>query len=62
VFLIRKDGELDIEIDRHLGGIFAIETWHEILRGVGFNIRQTVYDDPLEDGVPIQVLICNRPG
>jgi len=62
VFLIRKSGKLDIEIDRHLGGIFPMETWHRILRAVGFTVRQRVYDDPSEGGEPIQVLVCTRPG
>jgi SAM-dependent methyltransferase len=62
VFLIRKNGSLDIEVDRHLCGLLPMETWHEVLRDVGFAVSKTVYDDPLEDGEPIQVLVCTRPG
>ena len=62
VFLIRQSGKLDIEIDRHLGGIFSMDTWHEILRDVGFAVRQTVYDDSSGDGDRIPMLVCTRPG
>ncbi|MFC1800139.1 class I SAM-dependent methyltransferase [Candidatus Eisenbacteria bacterium] len=62
VFLIRQSGKLDIEIDRHLGGMFPMDTWHEILRDVGFTVKQTFYEDPSEDGERIPVLLCTKPG
>jgi SAM-dependent methyltransferase len=62
VFLIRRNGRLEIEMDRHTGGIFPMDTWMEILQGVGFAVSRTVYDDRSENGEPIQVLVCTGPG
>ena len=38
IYLIRRDGKLTIETDRHLCGIFAIQTWVELLQKVGFEV------------------------
>jgi SAM-dependent methyltransferase len=62
VLLIRRKGELEVEIDSHLGGIFAMDTWYEILRGVGFEVARSDYDDPGDDEDPIAVLVCTRSG
>jgi SAM-dependent methyltransferase len=62
VFLIRQNGKLGIEIDRHLGGIFPMDTWHDILRDVGFTVKQEPHEDSSEDAGPIRVLACTRPG
>lgn len=36
VFLIRRGGKLTIETDRHLGGLFPLQTWQTALEEVGF--------------------------
>lgn len=38
VWLIRRAGKLEIEADHHLGGIFPLQTWLNLLREVGFEV------------------------
>ncbi len=56
VFLIRHHGHLDIEIDRHLNGLFDLGTWRSILERVGFKVNQAeirIYGFPM--------FICLKP-
>ena len=57
VYLIRSDGELTIETDRHSGGIFPLERWRQLLRKVGFSVLPTKVDD---EGIPW--LVGVKPG
>ena len=52
VYLIRHDGQLTIETDRHLGGLFPLETWLDTLKEVGFAVRL------IEDGVVPTTFVC----
>jgi len=36
IYLIRKSGELTIETDRHICGIFNLETWERLIEQTGF--------------------------
>lgn len=45
VYLIRRDGRLEIETDRHLGGIFRLETWSGLLQEVGFEVVQVEFEE-----------------
>lgn len=45
VYLIRRDGQLTIETDRHLGGIFPIETWLRLLSETGFEVQQAEFGE-----------------
>ena len=56
VYLIRQGSQLEVETDRHLGGIFGLETWLDLLRKAGFNVEQTEFD---EDGIPM--FVCIKP-
>jgi SAM-dependent methyltransferase len=40
VYLIRESGKLRIETDRHLVGMFPIETWRGSFKSVGFEIAE----------------------
>jgi len=55
VYLIRRCGELQIETDRHSGGIFPLATWQDLLREVGFEV--TLMNSPAED----PMFVCVRP-
>lgn len=44
VYLIRDDGRLQIEVDRHILGIFPLDVWRGLLREVGFEIHEHTYD------------------
>ncbi len=52
VYLIRRRGRLGIETDRHLGGIFDLQTWSDLLREVGFQVEQLRFE---EDDLPMFV-------
>jgi len=39
IFLIRRGGDLAIEADRHLLGIFPLETWTDLLKEAGFDVK-----------------------
>jgi SAM-dependent methyltransferase len=44
IYFIRRNGDLQVEVDRHKCGIFPMETWMRLLGCAGFaNIRQDAY-------------------
>jgi len=56
LYLIREDGKLRIEADRHTLGLFPLNVWRATLREVGFE----VHEDPgldREDGI---TFVCVR--
>jgi ubiquinone/menaquinone biosynthesis C-methylase UbiE len=55
VWLIRRAGKLEIETDHHLGGIFPLQTWLELLREVGF--EATLIETPFE----APMFVCVKP-
>ncbi len=62
VYLIRRKGELEMYIDRHLLGVFDIDTWHNLLRRVGFEIEQMKFEHSTfskEEYLPM--LVCVKP-
>jgi SAM-dependent methyltransferase len=38
IYMIRRGGQLAIETDRHLCGLFGLETWLDLLKEVGFRV------------------------
>jgi SAM-dependent methyltransferase len=61
VHLIRRGGRLTIETDRHICGLFPLETWVEQLRATGFDVTQ-VRSGPLDaDGTSLPVLVSAKP-
>lgn len=61
VYLIRRGGRLEVETDRHVCGIFALETWHVLLEGVGFQVRQMEFAHPGLGGQISPLLVCIKP-
>jgi len=62
VYLIRRDGRLDIETDRHVCGIFGLETWRGLLEGVGFEVKQMEFKPAGREGECYPMLVCiKRP-
>ncbi len=57
VYLIRRGGELEIETDRHLCGVFPLETWPRLLEEAGFQVEQR--ELAATPGFP--VFVCVRP-
>ena len=40
IHLIREKGKLRIETDHHICGLFALSVWQELLKEVGFEVKQ----------------------
>jgi SAM-dependent methyltransferase len=58
VYLIRRsgsEGQLEIETDRHLGGLFDLETWSRLLSDTGFEVHRTELG---EGGAPL--FVCRK--
>lgn len=48
VYVIKKDGQVTVETDRHVTGLFPLATWHRLLGEAGFEVETRpypVYDD-----------------
>lgn len=61
VYLIRRSGELTIETDCHLRGLFPISTWLGQLEEVGFEVRQPEPTVPTQEGSALSVVIGVKP-
>ncbi len=44
VYLIREKGQLSIETDHHVMGVFPLATWIEVLEEVGFAVELVEYE------------------
>lgn len=44
VYLIREQGRLRVETDRHLFGLFSIDLWRQLLRETGFDVHEISFD------------------
>ncbi len=56
VHLIRRGGKLEIKTDRHLGGVFGLETWLKLLAEVGFEVEQAEFGTER-----IPMFVCVKP-
>ena len=62
VYLVRRGGELEIHTDRHLCGIFKLETWIGLLEEIGFIVKRTKFRLPtFEEYECFPILICIKP-
>jgi len=67
IYLIRRAGELKVYTDRHLLGLFGLETWQELLNDQGLKVSQfalnTLYEKfLLGDGEYRQTMfVCTKP-
>jgi len=59
IFLIRRGKKLEIEVDRHICGIFTSDTWRRLLGEVGFEVRRTEFK--AMDGETYPVFVGIRP-
>jgi len=56
VFLIRRDGQLEVEYDCHIAGLFTIPEWEKYLKKAGFrviNIRRTPLSHENSESLPV---------
>jgi len=56
-YFIRRRGELEIQTDRHILGVFPEATWERLLRDVGFEVHRMQFTDPDLDN-PIPFFAC----
>jgi len=61
VYLIRRGGILEVETDRHLCGIFALDTWRSLLKEVGFEVSETEFTPNTPSSRTYPVFVCVRP-
>ncbi|RPH94812.1 methyltransferase domain-containing protein [candidate division KSB1 bacterium] len=61
LFLIRRDGKLSMETDRHLCGLFPLQTWINALAETGFQTQTEIYRTSGCDPQAYSVLIGVRP-
>jgi SAM-dependent methyltransferase len=61
IYLIRKDGRLQVETDRHLSGLFPFQTWLDLLRDVGFEVRVVPPGPEPSSGNDVPWFACVRP-
>ncbi len=47
VYFIKESGELKVELDRHVTGLFPMDTWERLLQEAGFNVKRQAY--PVSD-------------
>ena len=52
VFFIKRDGELRVEVDRHVTGLFPMATWERLLTEGGFEVDRVDYPVS-KDGRPM---------
>ena len=60
IYLVRERGDLKIETDRHLCGLFTMNVWYDNLRMAGFEVRQLSLDEGADERGPIPLLLCTR--
>lgn len=62
IYLTRRSGKLEIHTDRHLCGIFKLETWFDLLQEVGFEVNQMKFEhSTFAKGEYLPMLVCNKP-
>ncbi len=62
IYLIRKGGELSIETEQHLMGLFPLKVWLRTLRSIGFEVerRRFTYTNELLEQ-EYQLFVCLKP-
>ncbi|MBN1693808.1 methyltransferase domain-containing protein [candidate division WOR-3 bacterium] len=67
IYLIRKKGKLETHIDIHTLGLFDKKTWFSLLKGEGFEVKETkeehFYDKHILEGgeYPSHIFVCIKP-
>ena len=67
IYLIRRKGKLDIHTDCHIIGLFKLETWLDLLKEVGLEVKQMklehLYDRFIlgEGEYPLSIFVCSKP-
>lgn len=59
VFVLRDGEQVKTVHDRHLEGLFSMETWKALLGAAGYSVELT--PRALDDGTSDEVFLCRRP-
>ena len=62
LYLVRQAGDLSIQTDRHLCGLFDLNVWRRALKSAGFEVREERYREADEPGEGFPVLVGIKPG
>jgi SAM-dependent methyltransferase len=61
LYLIRRGRELQVEVDRHLCGIFDLRTWRDLLSGVGFEVEELEWEhSEFPPGESLPMFLCEK--
>jgi len=59
VYLIRQKGKLEVYTDRHVLGIFKLDTWRKLLKEVGFKVKELKFThSTLKEGDFYPMYVC----
>jgi len=61
LYLIRRQGRLRVETDRHLLGLFPLMVWRRLLRETGFRVAQVVGEPDRRGARGNATFVCVRP-
>lgn len=62
IYLVRRKGRLEIYTDRHLCGIFKLQIWNNLLKKVGFEVKQMKFEhSTFEKGKYLPLFVCTKP-
>jgi SAM-dependent methyltransferase len=60
-YLIHQNDEVHIEVDRHITGLFPIQTWLDLMKNAGFTSEKRTADED-DDSQPLLVGVKQTPG
>lgn len=69
IYLVRRNGNLEIYSDRHLCGLFKSDTFIDLLKEIGFEVKQLRYEPPKSAVEPLglagyeyyPMFVCMKP-
>ncbi len=57
VFVLREDGHISVQHDRHVVGVFPRETWLRVLTSAGFSTERA---ECIDEGRAYDVFVARR--
>ena len=61
IFLVRCGGELKIHTDHHLCGIFDLDSRHDLLMGIRFELEKLNFvNSTFPEGEYLPMLVCTK--
>jgi SAM-dependent methyltransferase len=62
VYIIRRGGREEVEVDHHVTGIFPLDVWRRRLRETGFDVRELDFGhSEFPDGHTLPMFACLKP-